>query len=113
MSQVFRGYVSEWEVARETGGLMTGQGDLTVKVGSQINRNLTLKYGQRVPGLGRPITPSLTSSPFERDVEAEYRLNRFFYVTSQLTQRRTLTGGVSSVTTTPEFNVSLKARWEY
>ena len=55
----------------------------------------------------------LTTTPLERDVAAELRINRFFYFTSELTQRRTLTSTTGTGTTAPEFNVNLKARWEY
>ena len=46
-------------------------------------------------------------------VDAELRINRFFYFTSELTQRRNLTSTTGTGTTAPEFNVNLKARWEY
>jgi hypothetical protein len=49
---------------------------------------------------------------FDRDLEAEYRLNRFFLITSEVAQRRNL-GGTTATPTTPDFNVNLKARWEY
>jgi hypothetical protein len=82
-------------------------------VGSQITPNISLRYRQRVPGLTRPTT-TLTGDiedTFERDVEAEYRLNRFFYVTTELTQHRTVLGSITQPAT--DFNVNLKARWEY
>ena len=37
----------------------------------------------------------------------------FFLISSELTQRRTLTGIGTNTTATPDFNVNLKARWEY
>jgi hypothetical protein len=113
MSRAFRGYISEWELERERGGLLRGEGDLVLGVGSQITPNISLRYRQRVPGLTRPTT-TLTGDiedTFERDVEAEYRLNRFFYVTTELTQHRTVLGSITQPAT--DFNVNLKARWEY
>ena len=114
MSRTFNGYINEWVLERERGGLLTGEGDLIVGVGIPVSRNLQVRYRQRVPGMereyggtGKPV------DPFERDVEAEYRLNRFFYVTTELKQRRILTGSTGSVVGTPDFNVNLKARWEY
>jgi hypothetical protein len=85
-----------------------------VGVGTQITPNLLLRFRQRVPGLSRDYTrPSTATSPFERDVEAEYRINRFFYITSELTQRRSPSGSTGATGGAPEFNVNLKARWEY
>jgi hypothetical protein len=113
VSRAFKGYINEWAIERERGGLLQGQGDLVMGVGSQITPNLSLRYKQRLPGLGRQVLPGEIDNSFERDVEAEYRLNRFFYVTTELTQRRAL--GSTNATTVggPDFNVNLKARWEY
>lgn len=115
MSRAFNGYVSEWVLDREQGGLFQGQGEVIFGVGSQLTRNLTLRYRQVLPGLGREtLTPQVGITPFQRDIEAEYRLNRFFLVSSELTQRRTIAGSVTTPTSgAPDFNVSLKARWEY
>jgi hypothetical protein len=112
LSRVFQGYLSDWALERESGGLFRGEGDVVVGVTSQLTPKLDLRYRQRVPGFTR-TTPNLTTTPFERDVAAEFRLNRFFYVTSELTQRRTLTSPSGAEPTAPEFNVNLKARWEY
>jgi hypothetical protein len=115
MSRAFNGYVNEWVLDREQGGLFAGQGEVILGVGSQVTRNLMLRYRQRVPGLGRETPQAATSSvtSFERDLEAEYRLNRFFIVTSELTQRRAMSGSAVSTPTAPDFNINLKARWEY
>jgi translocation-and-assembly-module (TAM) inner membrane subunit TamB-like protein len=114
MSRTFKGYVNEWVLERERGGLLTGEGNVIVGVGVPVNRNLQIRYRQRVPGLEREYgTAGKPEDPFERNVEAEYRLNRFFFVTTELKQRRILTGSTGSVITTPDFNVNLKARWEY
>ncbi len=112
VSRLFRGYLDEVELARESGGLFLGQGDPVVGIGIPLAPRLDLRYRQRVGGFTRP-SPSLATSPFERDVEAEYRINRFFYVSSKLTQRRTQTGTSGTSATAPEFIVNLKARWEY
>ena len=114
LSRLFQGYLRDWEVTRESGGLIQGPGDVYVGVGTDLSRNVSVRYRQRVPGFARPVTTTTTANPFERDVEAEYRINRFFYFTTELTQRRTLTTSTTATTTTtPEFNVNLKARWEY
>ncbi|HYM81306.1 MAG TPA: translocation/assembly module TamB domain-containing protein [Candidatus Limnocylindria bacterium] len=112
LSRAFRGYLNEWEVARESGGLVRGTGGVLVRVGIPLTSRLAVRYGQRVPGLDRP-DENVRTGTVERDIEAEYRLNRFFYVSSELTQRRTLTGSTSTVSSSPDFNVNLKARWEY
>ena len=99
---------------REQGELLNGQGGLVVTIGGDINPQLSWKYSQRLPGLERSSAVPGTTGLFERDVEVEYRVNRFIYVTTELTQRRTSL--VQSPTTTngpADFNVSLKARWEY
>jgi len=114
MSRTFNGYINEWVLERERGGLLTGEGDVFVGVGIPVNRNLQVRYRQRVPGLEREYGGTgKPQDPFERDVEAEYRLNRFFYITTELKQRRILTGSTGQVVGTPDFNVNLKARWEY
>ncbi len=112
LSRAFRGYLSEWEIARESGGLL-GQGGLVVRVGSQLNDRLAVRYGQRLPGTGRTSPEGANQALVERDIEAEYRINRFFYITSQLIQKRSAAGTASSTTGAPDFNVNLKARWEY
>jgi len=113
LSRAFNGQLRDWELARETGGLLRGEGDLVFRVGTDLSRNVSLRYGQRVPGFTRPVTSTPTNNLFERDVEAEYRINRFFYFTTELTQRRTLTTSTTTPNAAPEFNVNLKARWEY
>jgi hypothetical protein len=114
MSRTFNGYINEWMLERERGGLLTGEGDLIVGVGFPVSRNLQVRYRQRVPGMEREYGGTgKPTDPFERDVEAEYRLNRFFYISTELKQRRILTGSTGSVVGTPDFNVNLKARWEY
>lgn len=116
MSRAFRGYVSEWQLERERGGLLGGTGDIIMRVRSQITPSLQVGYGQRVGSLGLATTSATAGAaelnPFERDVQAEYRINRFFFVTTELIQRRSL-GGQSATTSGAEFNVNLKARWEY
>jgi hypothetical protein len=115
LSRAFNGWINDWELSRESGGLFTGSGDVVVGVGSQINRNLAVRYKQRLPGTTRAetVNGSTAADLFERNIEAEYRLNRFFSVTSEVAQRRSLTGTGVSVTAAPTFNVNLRARWEY
>jgi len=112
LSRAFRGYITDWEFARQQGGVIGGQGGLLVGAGAQLSPQFMVRYRQLLPGTGR--YPSTTNDPLvERDLEAEYRINRFFYVTSQLTQKRNGAGSTSTVSSTPDFNLNLKARWEY
>jgi hypothetical protein len=115
LSRTFNNYLNDWQLEREQGGLLAGQGGLVVSVSTQPWRNVNVRYRQRLPGAGRERRSSdlALDDPLERSVEAEYRLNRFFYVTSELTQRRVLGGGTATVNATPDFNLNLKARWEY
>jgi hypothetical protein len=114
LSRTFKGYINEWELERERGGLITGGGELYLTVGSQLTQELAVRVQQRVPGAARDYgqwgTPT---DPFERAVEAEYRLSRFFYVTGELRQPRAVGGATSLISGAPTFFMNLKARWEY
>lgn len=110
LSEFFQGRISEWELQREQGGLLQGEGGVIVGIGSQLTPQLALRYRQRLPGFDRGGLGA-SDQAFERDVEAEYRINRFIYFTTELTQRRS-TQGVGQQAG-QEFNVNLKARWEY
>ncbi len=112
VSRLFQGYIDEVELSRESGSLFLGQGDPVLGIGIPVAPRLDLRYRQRVGGFTRPGT-AVNASPFERDVEAQYRINRFFYISSRFTQRRAQTGLSVGDPTAPEFNVNLKARWEY
>ncbi len=123
LGRTFLRDVGQWQLEREQGGLFYGTGDVRVTVTHQFSRQVSVSVSQAVPGLARPGAPVSTTTtqgttspveqgPLERDLQAEYRINRFFYISTELAQRRPL-----SVTTlptlVPEFNVNLKARWEY
>ncbi len=113
LSEFFRGAITDWEVQRDRGGVLSGEGELVVGVGSQVTDRLALRYRQRVPGLGKTHNSSIRFDPtdlFEQNVEAEYRVNRFIFVTSGVSRRRTISNAVQPNT---DFNVNLKARWEY
>jgi hypothetical protein len=115
MSRLFQGYVDEWALERERGGLFTGTGDLVATVGVPLGRNLSVRYRGRL-GVANGDSRSPVGSTddlFERNVEAEYRLNRFFYVTTEFVERRPTTATTQATTGTRDFNVNLKARWEY
>ncbi len=115
--------VGQWRLERDQGGLFYGAGDVRVTLTHQFNRQVSLSVSQAIPGLARPEVPGSTTGttgttnpieqgPLERDLAAEYRINRFFYITTELAQRRPL--NVTTLPTlVPEFNVNLKARWEY
>jgi hypothetical protein len=114
LSEFFQGAITEWELRRDRGGLLTGEGDFVVGVGSQVTDKLALRYQQRVPALGQQPAGQSRLNPadlFEQNVEAEYRLNRFIYVTSGVSRRRSSLIGPSQQNM--DYNVNLKARWEY
>jgi hypothetical protein len=117
LSQAFGGYINEWSLERDRGGLFSGEGEVVVSATSQITNQLSLGYSQRLPGLSRdvltPMSPASSSELFERQVRAEFRLNRFFFVTTDISQRRTTGSTSTSVSAGPDYNVNLKARWEY
>ena len=112
LSKFFNDGVNQWEVERDQGELFNGSGAVIVSVGGDINSRTSWTYKQRLPGLDRPITNvGISTSLFDRDVEVEYRLNRFIYATTELTQRRL--GMLLPGQNNTDFNVNLKARWEY
>jgi hypothetical protein len=114
LSQVFKGYVQEWSLERESGGLFGGSGGYVVGVRVPITPDLDVRYRQNVSGVGTTPSSALPgTNPFERDVAAEYRINRFFYITAELAERRAAVGSTTSASGTTDFNVNLKARWEY
>jgi hypothetical protein len=117
LSRAFQGYINDLELERESGGLLdAGKGDVIVRVGVPLSSRVTLRAGQALPGTGRTasVPASPTTNPFERDIEAEYRINRFIYITSGVTQRRPSTTTVApGAPGSTDFNVNLKARWEY
>jgi hypothetical protein len=115
LSKAFLGYVNQWTLAREQGGVFYGKGELYVKASSQVSPQLLVSYSQKLPGFARrdPSSYSTLQGAFERNVEAEYRLNRFFFITTGYTQRRLLGAALTTSQTGAEFDVNLKARWEY
>ena len=121
LSHTFLRDVGQWRLDRQQGGLFGGRGDVFVTVAHQFNPRVQVSYSQRLPGFERPGAADLSSSStansieqglLERNVVAEYRINRFFYISTELAQRRPQSG-TTLPTPVPEFNVSLKARWEY
>ena len=113
LSEAFRGAISEWELQRDRGGVLSGEGSLVFGVGTQVTDKFAFRYRQRVPGQDRPVTNTRLDPTdlFEQNVEAEYRLNRFIYLTSGVSRRRGASTGASQQNT--DYNVNLKARWEY
>jgi hypothetical protein len=121
LSRTFLRDVGQWRIERQQGGLFGGRGDVFVTMTHQFTPRVQVSYSQRLPGFERPGVASLGSGStvnsveqglLERNVAAEYRLNRFFYITTELAQRRAQTT-TTLPTLVPEFNVNLKARWEY
>jgi hypothetical protein len=116
LSKYLNNAITQWTVEREQGALFgaSGEGDVYVGVSGDVNARTSWTYRQRLPGFDRGTTSLESANLFERDVEVEYRVNRFIYVTTELTQRRTSIVQAPATTNGPaEFNVSLKARWEY
>jgi len=112
LSRYFKGALTDWELQRDQGGLLSGSGSLILGVGSQVTDRLALRYQQRVlPGLDRGATTPFAGDLFEQNVEAEYRLNRFIFVTSGVSRKRNAPG--TSGTQPTDYNLNLKARWEY
>lgn len=113
LSQFFRGAIDEWELRRDRGGLLTGEGGIVVGVGSQVTNNLAFRYRQRLPMNERPVNYGRVDPTdlFDQNIEAEYRLNRFIYFTSGVSRRHIGQGGPTPINT--DYNVNLKARWEY
>jgi len=68
MSRAFRGYVNEWTLDREQGGLVQGGGELILGVGTQLTPNLLLRYRVAMAVRGRVIEarplPKDASCPF-------------------------------------------------
>ncbi len=121
LSRTFLRDVGQWRLERQQGGLFGGRGELFVTLAQQFNSRMQASFSQRLPGFERPGAASLGSTGtvnsieqglLERNVALEYRINRFFFVTTELAQRRTQTA-TTVPTLVPEFNVNLKARWEY
>jgi autotransporter translocation and assembly factor TamB len=108
LSKYFNGALTDWELQRDQGGLIGGSGAYVLGVGSQVTDRLALRYQQRVSPTGQsnPAAGDL----FDQNVEAEYRLNRFIFLTSGVTRRRT---ALTNTTQPTDYNVNLKARWEY
>lgn len=112
LSKVFNDRINQWEFQREQGELLNGAGGVYVSVGGDVNSQFSWSVRQRLPGFNGP-SASATTSPFERDVEVDYRISRFIYLTTELTQHR-ITGSTSpGALGNSDFNVNLKARWEY
>jgi hypothetical protein len=113
LSRAFRGYLTDWEIARETGGLIGGSGDLVVGVGIPVTPDLAFRVRSRVPGTTTtPLGPDTELDLIERSVEAEYRLNRFISVTSEVAQPRSAATPTAPINAA-RYNVKLRARWEY
>ncbi len=115
LSKFFNNAISQWTVEREQGALFGagGAGDVYVGFSGDVNDRTSFTYRQRVPGLDRGTAPVGTANLYERDVEVEYRINRFIYLTTELAQRRTSLAQSTAANGPTDFNVNLKARWEY
>src|SRR5262249_44929982 len=61
LSDFFAGAITDWELQREQGGLLTGEGALVVGMGSQVTDKLAVRYQQRVPGTEKTVTGTANS----------------------------------------------------
>lgn len=104
LERAFRGYLNDWRVERQAGAYVVG-------VSTQPVRNVNLRFRQRLP-IAETENYSRLEDPFEQSVQAEYRLGRFFYIATQLVRRATTPTSPPNANTR-DFNVNLKARWEY
>lgn len=102
-------YVGDIEVGSTvaegtTGGTTSSQTYTTVGVSRYFTRDLLVRYSQVVGDV------SQAASVNYQDVTAEYRLNRLFYVSGQVTRRRgvLITGGDET-----RYDLDLRARFEY
>ena len=114
LAKTFNDAINQWEVERDQGELIGGEGAVVMSVGGDINARTSWTYRQRLPGLDRPVSTlnaATATSLFDRDVEVQYRINRFIYATTEVTQRRV--GQILPGQNNTDFNVNLKARWEY
>ena len=103
LEKTFRGYLNDWRLERDqAGGFVVG-------FSTQPVRNVNLRYRQRVTP-GTSSVPTGIQDPFEQSVQAEYRLGRFLYIATQLVRRGQTSASSSEAR---DFNVNLKARWEY
>ena len=80
-------------------------------VGASLAPPLAVSSRQRLRGCGRPGALE-DADMYERAVEAQCRIHRFIYVPTEVAQRRSITGQTTTQVG-KEFNVNLKARWEY
>jgi hypothetical protein len=108
----FKGALTNWEFRRDQGSLVTGQGATYFGVTAPVSDKIAIRYQRRL--FGQSDDPRIShldpSDLFEQNVEAEYRVNRFIYITSGVQRRRV---APTSPLPTTDYNVNLKARWEY
>jgi hypothetical protein len=107
LSAAFGGYAGDWELSRDASG------QLLLGVGTQLTPELRVRYQQAVWGYSRVGPAATRQDVFERDVEAEYRLSRFVYLTTGIARRRVALPTPGEGTASTDFNVNLRVRYEY
>ena len=113
LSKVSGDAVNEWEIERDQGELFGGSGGYVVRVGGDLNSRMSWIYMQRLNGDYSYLLTGATNTLSDQDVTLEYRLNRFIYATTDVGKiRKIQTFGIIPPAVT-DFNVNLKARWEY
>jgi hypothetical protein len=80
----------------------------TIGIRRDFSPALSLNYSQIV---GAPTTSSINLQV--RDFGAEYRINRIFYLTGEILERRPGTSASSAAQSQFEYNLDLRARHEY
>jgi hypothetical protein len=116
LSHYFHDAVNDWELQRDQGELFGGRGNYVLSVGGDINSRTSWTYRQSFAGQGESVADQSlinSTSLFDRDVELEYRINRFIYATTEVTKRRYQSLQTVPNPTGTDFNINLKARWEY
>jgi hypothetical protein len=105
--------LADLELTQQSVGGSSGSNVLvpTVGVKRYLTPELRLGYSQIVG-----TAPSGATNLQVRDLGAEYRISRIFYLTGEILERRS--GGSSSVTTSSsqsslEYNLDVRARHEY
>ena len=92
-------------VQTDRGGLIVP----TIGIGRYVTPDVRVRYSQ---ALGTPSTA--TSGVNVRDLGAEYRISRIFFLTGEILERRTGSSLTPTVSQSElEYNLDLRARYEY
>jgi len=90
--------------SQTTTGTQTAKSYTTVGVSRYFTNDLLLRYSQVVQGVDETNVQSVDYL----DISAEYRLSRLLFLRGQVTRRKGL-----QVTTSDQYNLDVRARYEY